>query len=125
MYVQYSPAALIHSPKDFKRSRIFQVHVESRSGIASTLSRVLAVTVLYVNSGERRSLPLIVKLPPKDPFGRLFVAEAQFDTREILFYTELAPVLNGLAEEALGPGAGLPIPRCIKARLPGMFNVRN
>ncbi|KAG7309694.1 hypothetical protein JYU34_004187 [Plutella xylostella] len=95
-----------------------EVRVESRAGVASALSRVLAVTVRYEAGGERRSLPLVVKLPPRDPFGRLFVAEAQFDTREILFYTELAPALNRLAEEALGPGSGLPIPRCVKARLP-------
>lgn len=95
--------------------------MESRAGVAGALSRVLAVTVRYESNGERRALPLVVKLPPRDPFGRLFVAEAQFDTREILFYTELAPALNKLAEEALGPGAGLPVPKCIKARLPGLL----
>ncbi|CAH0723551.1 unnamed protein product, partial [Brenthis ino] len=95
-----------------------EIRVESRAGVAGALSRVLAVTVRYESNGERRALPLVVKLPPRDPFGRLFVAEAQFDTREILFYTELAPVLNRLAEEALGPKEGLPIPRCVKARLP-------
>ncbi|CAH1635821.1 unnamed protein product [Spodoptera littoralis] len=95
-----------------------EVHVESRAGVAGALSRVLAVTVCYESNGERRALPLVVKLPPRDPFGRLFVAEAQFDTREILFYTELAPALNKLAEEAVGPGSGLPVPRCVKARLP-------
>lgn len=98
---------------------MLQVRVESRAGVAGALSRVLAVTVRYEHDGERNALPLVVKLPPRDPFGRLFVAEAQFDTREILFYTELAPALNKLAEEALGPGSGLPIPRCVKARLPG------
>ncbi|KAI8420690.1 hypothetical protein MSG28_007919 [Choristoneura fumiferana] len=95
-----------------------EVRVESRAGVAGALSRVLAVTIRYECAGERRALPLVVKLPPRDPFGRLFVAEAQFDTREILFYTELAPALNKLAEEALGPGMGLPIPKCMKARLP-------
>lgn len=95
-----------------------EVRVESRAGVAGALSRVLAVTVRYEIDGERKALPLVVKLPPRDPFGRLFVAEAQFDTREILFYTELAPALNKLAEEALGPESGLPIPRCVKARLP-------
>ncbi|CAG9787064.1 unnamed protein product [Diatraea saccharalis] len=95
-----------------------EVRVESRAGVAGALSRVLAVTLRYEAGGERLALPLVVKLPPRDPFGRLFVAEAQFDTREILFYTELAPVLNKLADEALGPGSGLPIPKCIKARLP-------
>ncbi|XP_068624502.1 uncharacterized protein [Battus philenor] len=95
-----------------------EVRVESRAGVAGALSRVLAVTVRYETNGERVALPLVVKLPPRDPFGRLFVAEAQFDTREILFYTELAPVLNRIAEESFGPGQGLPIPKCVKARLP-------
>ncbi|CAK1579625.1 unnamed protein product [Parnassius mnemosyne] len=95
-----------------------EVRVESRAGVAGALSRVLAVTVRYESDGERVALPLVVKLPPRDPFGRLFVAEAQFDTREILFYTELAPALNRLAEESLGPGQGLPIPKCVKAKLP-------
>lgn len=98
--------------------------MESRAGITGALSRVLAVTIRYESNGEQQSLPLVVKLPPRDPFGRLFVAEAQFDTREILFYTELAPVLNQLAEEALGPESGLPIPKCIKARLPGKVFIK-
>ncbi|CAH3995418.1 uncharacterized protein LOC123711963 [Pieris brassicae] len=95
-----------------------EIRVESRAGVAGALSRVLAVTIRYESDGERHSLPLVVKLPPRDPFGRLFVAEAQFDTREILFYTELAPALNKLAQEAIGPDGGLPVPRCVKARLP-------
>ncbi|CAG4964464.1 unnamed protein product [Colias eurytheme] len=95
-----------------------EIRVESRAGVAGALSRVLAVTVRYESEGERHALPLVVKLPPRDPFGRLFVAEAQFDTREILFYTELAPALNKLAQEALGPDEGLAVPRCVKARLP-------
>ncbi|XP_050680193.1 uncharacterized protein LOC126976071 [Leptidea sinapis] len=95
-----------------------EIRVDSRAGVAGALSRVLAVTVRYESAGEPHALPLVVKLPPRDPFGRLCVAEAQFDTREILFYTELAPALNELAEEALGLHEGLPIPRCIKARLP-------
>ncbi|CAK1541283.1 unnamed protein product [Leptosia nina] len=95
-----------------------EIRVESRAGVAGALSRVLAVTVRYESNGERHSLPLVVKLPPRDPFGRLFVAEAQFDTREILFYTELAPALNKLAQEALGPDECLPVPRCVKAKLP-------
>lgn len=94
--------------------------MESRAGVAGALSRVLAVTIRYELSGEPCALPLIVKLPPRDPFGRLFVAEAQFDTREILFYTVLAPILNRMAEEELGPDVGLPVPRYVKAKLPGL-----
>lgn len=89
--------------------------------MTGSLSKVLAVTVRYENKGEQKTLPLILKLPPRDPFGRLFVAEAMFDTREVLFYTEVAPVLNNLAEQALGSGAGLHIPKCIKAKLPRKF----
>lgn len=98
------------------------MQVESRRGVVGALSRILTVTVRYQSHGESHELPLVVKLPPRDPFGRLFVAEAQFDTREILFYTQLAPVLNMLAEESLGRSHQnlLPVPRCVKAKLPGM-----
>lgn len=95
--------------------------MESRSGMAGPLSRILAVTIWYEVLGEKKSLPVVVKLPPKDPFARLFVAEAQFDTREILFYTELGPVLNSLADEVLGVGMGLPIPKCLKAKMAGWY----
>lgn len=95
-----------------------QVEVETQDGVTGSLSKVLAITIRYETEKEKKILPLILKLPPRDPFGRLFVAEAQFDTREVLFYTELAPVLNKLAEDTLGPGAGLHIPKCIKAKLP-------
>lgn len=104
---------------NYNEYTFLQVQVESRAGLSSALSRVLAVTLHYHTDAVHRSLPLIVKLPPRDPFGRLFVAEAQFDTREIMFYTQLVPVMNKLAEEALGPDNGLPVPRCIKAVLPG------
>lgn len=55
----------------------------------SNLSDLLAVSVLYElsASGTKRCIDLIVKLLPHDPFSRYFVTEAQFDLREIKFYT--------------------------------------
>ena len=38
---------------------------------------------------SERSLDLIVKQLPQDPFARFFVKEAQFDLREIKFYTKV------------------------------------
>lgn len=95
-----------------------QLSVDIRIGVGGTLSRVVAVTINYECNKEPKSLPVIVKLPPRDPFGRLFMAEAQFDTREILFYTELAPVLNRLAEDMFGPENGLHIAKCYRGRIP-------
>lgn len=34
-------------------------------------------------------LEIIIKLLPHDPFSRYFVTEAQFDLREIKFYTKV------------------------------------
>lgn len=67
---------------------------ELRPGCASgegVLSDILAVTVQYrAQPGEpRRELDVIVKLLPQDPFSRFFVTEAQFDLREIKFYTQV------------------------------------
>ena len=56
------------------------------------LSDILAVKVQYrVSPGtpDPRTLNLIVKLLPQDPFSRYFVTEAQFDLREIKFYTQV------------------------------------
>ena len=57
------------------------------------LSDILAVRVQYrVSPGtpDPRTLNLIVKLLPHDPFSRFFVTEAQFDLREIKFYTQVS-----------------------------------
>lgn len=40
-------------------------------------------------NGEQR-LDIIIKLLPHDPFSRYFVTEAQFDLREIKFYTTVS-----------------------------------
>lgn len=59
----------------------------------SVLSDILAVAVKYRlpddPAEEKHSLSFIVKLLPQDPFSRFFVTEAQFDLREIKFYTQV------------------------------------
>jgi len=55
----------------------------------SILSDIAAIQVQYKTSDQQCSLNLIVKLLPPDPFSRYFVAEAQFDLREIKFYTQV------------------------------------
>lgn len=55
----------------------------------SVLSDILAVAVDYTLDGQEVKLKVIVKLLPQDPFSRFFVTEAQFDLREIKFYTQV------------------------------------
>lgn len=57
----------------------------------SVLSDILAVTVEYRTKPDdtRCELSVIVKLLPQDPYSRFFVTEAQFDLREIKFYTQV------------------------------------
>jgi hypothetical protein len=59
----------------------------------SNLSDILALHVDYeisnFNNNEELKLNLIIKLLPHDPFSRFFVTEAQFDLREIKFYTQV------------------------------------
>ena len=58
----------------------------------SVLSDILAVTVNYYMKLDdaKRELNVIVKLLPQDAFSRFFVTEAQFDLREIKFYTQVS-----------------------------------
>lgn len=83
----------------------------------SVLSDILAVSVKYrlmedVNA-ETFSLSFIVKLLPQDPFSRFFVTEAQFDLREIKFYTQIVPDLEKFRSEHIqGAPIALPIPKC-------------
>ncbi|XP_046416599.1 uncharacterized protein [Neodiprion pinetum] len=91
----------------------------------SVLSDILAVSVEYRLKPEntRCELSVIVKLLPQDPFSRFFVTEAQFDLREIKFYTQVVPELEAfqkkqLAGEEEGSGVQLPelpIPACVHA----------
>lgn len=63
----------------------------------SVLSDILAVSVQYrlgeEVSDETFSLSFIIKLLPQDPFSRFFVTEAQFDLREIKFYTQVSIII--------------------------------
>ncbi|XP_064213912.1 uncharacterized protein LOC135266680 isoform X2 [Tribolium castaneum] len=56
----------------------------------SVLSDILAVAVKYCLKDDpvAHCLSFIIKLLPQDPFSRYFVTEAQFDLREIKFYTQ-------------------------------------
>ncbi|XP_066907772.1 uncharacterized protein [Halyomorpha halys] len=62
----------------------------------SALSDILFVSVVYRPPGSSGSQTkdLVLKLLPRDPFSRFFVSEAQFDLREIKFYTKVAPELH-------------------------------
>ncbi|XP_046673671.1 uncharacterized protein LOC124362856 [Homalodisca vitripennis] len=85
----------------------------------SVLSDILAVNVDYTDTVASHSLSLIVKLLPQDPFSRYFVTEAQFDLREIKFYTKVAPDLLRIQKDLLADGCEeieLPIPKCLHAR---------
>lgn len=55
----------------------------------AVLSDIAAIHVDLKREGTSAQLHLIVKLLPPDPFSRYFVAEAQFDLREINFYTQV------------------------------------
>lgn len=75
-----------------------EVHVEAFTVLPgcerseTVLSDILAVTVDYalpLASPHPRHLHIIVKLLPQDPYSRYFVTEAQFDLREIKFYTKV------------------------------------
>ncbi|KAL1508844.1 hypothetical protein ABEB36_003675 [Hypothenemus hampei] len=87
----------------------------------SVLSDILAVTVTYCIRGDpdgaNHSLNFIIKLLPQDPFSRFFVTEAQFDLREIKFYTKVVPDIKAFRNEICPDEFGndfdlLPIPKC-------------
>lgn len=56
----------------------------------AVLSDIAALYVEFIRGENQSELHLIVKLLPPDPFSRYFVAEAQFDLREIKFYTQVS-----------------------------------
>jgi len=97
----------------------------------SALSDIVAVDVRYrllpvgmtdeSDHGDKRSLSLILKLLPREPVARRFVTEAEFDVREISFYTRVVPDLQRFQRRALAAGAEplpLPLPQCYAARFP-------
>lgn len=60
----------------------------------SVLSDILAVAVKYKLKEDvedkAHSLSFIIKLLPRNDISRFFVTEAQFDLREIKFYTQVS-----------------------------------
>lgn len=67
----------------------FEVKIACENGV-SNLSDLLAVSVKYEFFNASWTKDLIIKLLPHDPFSRFFVTEAQFDLREIKFYTNVS-----------------------------------
>lgn len=83
--------------EDDEEVLINQFTLKEDSEAADTaLSDIYVLKVAYQLPREtaERSLDLIVKQLPQDPFARFFVKEAQFDLREIKFYTKVVPHLH-------------------------------
>ncbi|CAH0552563.1 unnamed protein product [Brassicogethes aeneus] len=87
----------------------------------SVLSDILAVAVKYClrkdTDTTTNNLSFIIKLLPQDPFSRFFVTEAQFDLREIKFYTQVVPDLESFKSKNMSDKLDmrLPIPKCYYA----------
>ncbi len=78
--------------EDNEEAQITRFQLEEDFEAADTaLSDIYVLKVTYQLPTEQseRSLELIVKQLPQDPFARFFVKEAQFDLREIKFYTKV------------------------------------
>ncbi|XP_055853499.1 uncharacterized oxidoreductase dhs-27-like [Episyrphus balteatus] len=92
----------------------YTVSAGSSNGL-SNLSEVLAVKIQYEFQDEKHQLELFIKLLPHDPFSRFFVTEAQFDLREIKFYTQILPDLLEFQKRHLRADAEpmtLAVPKC-------------
>ncbi|XP_037027878.1 uncharacterized protein LOC119068415 isoform X1 [Bradysia coprophila] len=92
----------------------FDVKTACQNGV-SNLSDLLAVSVKYEFVNASKSKDLIIKLLPHDPFSRFFVTEAQFDLREIKFYTNILPQLIEFQRKHLEPNAEamvISVPTC-------------
>ncbi|KAL7288617.1 uncharacterized protein LOC106648405 [Trichogramma pretiosum] len=86
----------------------------------SVLSDILAIGLEYRRAPQQAAeqINLIVKRLPQDPYSRFFVTEAQFDLREIRFYTQVIPdleVFQRKNRQESAPPIELPIARCIHA----------
>lgn len=80
-----------HSTTDNIKIVNFAAKQGCQQGV-SNLSDILMVSAVYEIVGsncENQNLEFIIKLLPHDPFSRYFVTEAQFDFREINFYTKV------------------------------------
>ncbi|XP_037909445.1 uncharacterized protein LOC119650625 isoform X2 [Hermetia illucens] len=92
----------------------YHVSNGSSNGV-NNLSEVLAVKIDYEFKNEDQHLDLFIKLLPHDPFSRYFVTEAQFDLREIKFYTQILPDLIDFEKRNLIPSAEsmfIAVPKC-------------
>lgn len=60
----------------------------------SNLSDLIMASVKYEigDDSVERNMNIIIKLLPRDPFGRYFVTINQFDLREIKFYTKVSHI---------------------------------
>lgn len=86
-----------HDDVDNPRISIIEFNVRPGCDTGeSVLSDILAVNVEYRlipnQDDSTHFLSFIIKLLPQDPFSRFFVTEAQFDLREIKFYTQVSTV---------------------------------
>ncbi|XP_063979332.1 uncharacterized protein LOC135163653 [Diachasmimorpha longicaudata] len=95
----------------------FEVNPGCTAG-ESVLSDIIAVNIDYTLGDDNMKLNVIVKLLPQDPFNRFFVTEAQFDLREIKFYTQVVGELEIFQKNHRvfqAQPIELPIPKCIHA----------
>lgn len=79
----------IENKNFFHFNQNFECKTACQNGV-SNLSDLLAVSVKYDLENASKSKDFIIKLLPHDPFSRFFVTEAQFDLREIKFYTTVS-----------------------------------
>jgi len=82
---------------DSEEARITHFVVQEDAEAANTaLSDIYLLKLTYQLPREsaERSLDLLAKQLPQDPFARIFVKEAQFDVREIKFYTKVSIVCH-------------------------------
>ncbi|XP_014239154.1 uncharacterized protein LOC106674453 [Cimex lectularius] len=116
---------LEHILSDYHGSRVTvrDYHLAQKE---SALSDILSVSVTYAHGPDEEvtctQRDLVLKLLPRDPFSRFFVTEAQFDLREIKFYTKIAPELHEFQKDYLiepEKSIELPIPQCYHARYSG------
>ncbi|XP_076164369.1 uncharacterized protein LOC143145161 [Ptiloglossa arizonensis] len=84
----------------------------------SSVTRVI-MNFLLEESNKTRAHSLILKELPKDWCSRFFVADGQFDLREINFYTQIVPDLKAFQKKQLALGENrsgdeipLPVPTC-------------
>jgi aminoglycoside phosphotransferase (APT) family kinase protein len=120
---EWLQAVLRHHHRDLdERAAIAVIDFTVKPGCdagESVLSDILAVAVKYCvkDDADAHTLSFIIKLLPQDPFSRFFVTEAQFDLREIKFYTQVVPDLEAFKSQNLPPETEirLPIPKCYYA----------